>query len=74
MGSFLYQICDNLLTAIVWVIIGDAILSWLVAFEVVNLRNRVVGSIAHTLSAISRPILAPFRRFIPPLGGSISPR
>jgi YggT family protein len=69
MGSFFYEICNGLLSLIVWVIIADAILSWLVAFDVVNLRNRFVGNIAHVLSAISRPVLAPFRRFIPPLGG-----
>ena len=69
MGSFVFEICNGLLGLLVWVIIGDAILSWLVAFDVVNLRNRVVGNIARALDAISRPVLAPFRRFIPPLGG-----
>ena len=69
MGSFLYEICNGLLSLLVMVIIADAILSWLVAFDVVNLRNRAVASIAQGLSAISRPVLAPFRRFIPPLGG-----
>ena len=69
MGSFLLYICDALLSLLSTVIIGNAILSWLVAFDVVNLRNRVVSSIADVLDAISRPVLAPFRRFIPPLGG-----
>jgi YggT family protein len=69
MGSFLLYICDALLSLLSTVIIGNAILSWLVAFDVVNLRNRFVSSIADVLDAISRPVLAPFRRFIPPLGG-----
>ena len=69
MGSFLLYISEGLLSLLSTVIIGNAILSWLVAFDVVNLRNRFVASIAQVLEAISRPVLAPFRRFIPPLGG-----
>ena len=69
MGSFLLYICDALLSLLSTVIIGNAILSWLVAYDVENLRNRFVSSIADVLDAISRPVLAPFRRFIPPLGG-----
>ncbi len=69
MGSFLNFIFDNLLRLLVYVIVANAILSWLVAFDVVNLRNRVVANIAHFLDAVCRPVLAPFRRFIPSLGG-----
>lgn len=67
--NFLFIIISFLLGALVWVLIINAILSWLVAFDVVNLRNRAVAQIASMLDAISRPILAPFRRFIPTLGG-----
>lgn len=74
MGSFLHFIFDQLLRMLAFVIIANAILSWLVAFDIVNLRNRVVANIAYFLDAICRPVLAPFRRFIPPLGGvDISP-
>ncbi|MFC3067985.1 YggT family protein [Phenylobacterium soli] len=69
MGSFLYFIVDALLGLLVWAIIISAILSWLVAFDVINLRNRIVYSIAHFLEAVTRPVLAPFQRLIPPLGG-----
>jgi len=69
MASFLYFILDSILGLIIWAIIINAIISWLVAFDVINLRNRIVYSIAHFLDAVTRPILRPFQRFIPPLGG-----
>ena len=69
MGSFLEFIVDALLTLLVWAIIISAILSWLVAFDVINLRNRIVYNVARFLDAVTRPILRPFQRVIPPLGG-----
>jgi YggT family protein len=69
MGSFFYEICNGLLSLLVVAIIADAVLSWLVAFDVVNLRNPFVANVAQALNAVTRPVLAPFRRFIPPLGG-----
>ena len=69
MASFIYFILDAILGLIIWAIIINAIISWLVAFDVINLRNRIVYSIAHFLDAVTRPVLRPFQRFIPPLGG-----
>ncbi|MBW3558330.1 MAG: YggT family protein [Proteobacteria bacterium] len=74
MGSFLSFIVDRLLYLLMLAIFASAILSWLVAFDVVNLRNRFVASFTRFLDAVTRPVLAPFRRFIPPLGGvDVSP-
>ena len=74
MGSFLYFVIGGLLTLLVWAIIISAILSWLVAFDVINLRNRFVYNVAHFLDAVTRPILRPVQKIIPPLGGvDISP-
>jgi YggT family protein len=57
-----------------FVIIASAIMSWLVAFQVVNLRNDVVRSIWTTLGALTEPALRPVRRFLPNTGGiDISP-
>jgi YggT family protein len=72
--GFINFIVMWLLTALIWAIILNAILSWLVAFDVINLRNRVMYSIAHFLDAVTRPVLRPFQRFVPVLGGvDISP-
>jgi YggT family protein len=71
---FLYFVLDGLLGLLVLAIIISAILSWLVAFDVINLRNRFVYNVAHFLDAVTRPVLAPVQKIIPPLGGvDISP-
>ena len=74
MGQFLYFIVSSLLELLIWAIIISAIISWLVAFDVINLRNRYVYSVARFLDAVTRPVLRPVQRIIPPLGGvDISP-
>jgi len=74
MISFLYFVIDGLLGLLVLAIIVSAILSWLVAFDVINLRNQFVYGVARFLDAVTRPVLRPFQRVIPPLGGvDISP-
>lgn len=58
----------------IWVVIASAILSWLIAFNVVNTSNRFVYSIADALYRVTEPVLAPIRSFLPNLGGiDISP-
>jgi YggT family protein len=58
----------------VWLLIASAILSWLIAFNVVNTRNQLVSAIAEFLSRITEPVLAPIRNALPSLGGlDISP-
>ena len=57
-----------------YLIIASAILSWLVAFNVVNTRNDVVRSVWNFLDAVTEPALRPIRRILPNLGGiDISP-
>jgi YggT family protein len=58
----------------VWLLIAAAILSWLVAFNVVNTRNQFVASIGEFLFRITEPALRPIRNILPNLGGiDISP-
>ncbi|HET6971334.1 MAG TPA: YggT family protein [Phenylobacterium sp.] len=74
MAGFLYYILDSLIGLAIIAIIASAILSWLVAFNVINLRNQLVYGVARFLDAVTRPILRPMQRIIPPLGGvDISP-
>ena len=57
-----------------YLIVASAILSWLVAFNVVNMRNDFVRSIWGFLDAVTEPALRPIRRVLPNLGGvDISP-
>jgi YggT family protein len=69
MGRFLFDILEAILGLMEFAIVVNAIMSWLVAFDVINLRNRFIYQIASFLDAVTRPILRPFQRFIPPLGG-----
>jgi YggT family protein len=74
MGGFLEYIIEALLQLMVLAIIIAAVLSWLVAFDVINLRHPVARQIVVFLDAVTRPILRPIQRIIPPLGGfDISP-
>jgi YggT family protein len=58
----------------IWVIIASAILSWLIAFNVVNTSNRFVYSLAEVLYRVTEPALRPIRSILPNLGGiDISP-
>jgi YggT family protein len=58
----------------VWLLIAAAVLSWLVAFNVVNTRNQVVATLGDFLWRITEPALRPIRAVLPNLGGiDISP-
>jgi YggT family protein len=51
-----------------WAVIGSAVLSWLIAFNVVNKRNDIVRAFAMGLYQITEPALRPIRRMLPNLG------
>ncbi|MBM3506885.1 MAG: YggT family protein [Alphaproteobacteria bacterium] len=73
MGS-LFWLIDTILTLFIWALIISAIMSWLVAFGVLNMHNRVVYMIGDFFHRITEPALAPIRRVLPNLGGvDISP-
>jgi YggT family protein len=73
MNPFLWLI-TTLITLYIWIIIASAILSWLVAFNVVNPHNQVVRTIGETLYRLTEPALRPIRSVLPTLGGlDISP-
>ncbi len=65
---------DTVITLYVYILIASAILSWLVAFNVVNSRNPVVAQIGEFLYRITEPVLRPIRNVLPNLGGiDVSP-
>lgn len=72
-SAFLF-IFDGLISLIQLVLFVWIVISWLVAFDVLNLRNPTVYRISNALERVVDPLLAPIRRFIPPIGGlDISP-
>jgi YggT family protein len=73
MNPFLWLI-DTIITLYIWILIASALLSWLVAFNVVNQRNPIVANLGDFLYRITEPALRPIRAFLPNLGGiDISP-
>jgi YggT family protein len=58
----------------IWIVIAGAILSWLIAFNVVNTHNRFVYQVADLVYRLTEPALRPIRNILPNLGGiDISP-
>jgi YggT family protein len=53
----------------IWIIVIQAILSWLVAFNVVNSSNRFVWSVLNGLDRLLGPLYRPIRRLLPDMGG-----
>lgn len=53
----------------IYLLIASAVLSWLIAFNVVNMRNQFVATVADFLYRITEPLLAPIRARMPNMGG-----
>jgi YggT family protein len=53
----------------IYLLIASAVLSWLIAFNVVNVRNQFVAIVGDFLYRITEPLLAPIRRRLPNMGG-----
>ena len=64
----------NLLNLYFWVVIASVVMSWLVAFGIINGSNPYVQQIGRAISKLTEPLLGPIRRVLPDLGGiDISP-
>ena len=66
--SSLFQILMLLLQVVTWIIIVQAILSWLVAFNVINLHNDFVRQALYALNRMTEPLYRPIRRILPDFG------
>ncbi len=65
----LFGIVDMILQILVWVIIIQVILSWLVAFNVINLHSNFVRTVVVGLDRITTPLYRPIRKIMPDFGG-----
>ena len=65
---------SQIIEIFIWFLIAQAILSWLVAFNIVNTRNNFVNLIGNFLYKVTEPLLKPIRTILPDFGGiDISP-
>lgn len=70
----LLNLIASAITIYVWIIVIGVVLSWLVAFNVVNTQNRFVYTVVDTINRLTEPALRPIRNLLPNLGGiDISP-
>jgi len=70
----LLNLVHTVITIYIWLLIIQAVLSWLVAFGIVNRHNRAVAMVGDFLWRVTEPLLRPIRRILPDLGGiDISP-
>ena len=70
----IFILIDSIITIYLWIIIINAILSWLVAFNILNTQNRFVFSVLDATYKMTDPALNKIRRFIPTFGSiDISP-
>ncbi len=65
----LIQIVHIILTVLWWFIIAQAVMSWLIAFNVINTHNDFVRQLWTVLDRITEPLYRPFRRIMPDFGG-----
>ena len=74
MGSAIVWLVNTVIGLLILLIFVRAIVGWLVQFDIINTRNHVVGQLLGALERITDPLLVPFQRLIPSLGGiDISP-
>jgi YggT family protein len=64
----LLEICQILLNIVWWIIVIQAILSWLIAFNVINTSNEFVRSVWSALGRMTEPLYRPIRRILPDFG------
>ena len=70
----IFILLDSIITIYLWIIIINALLSWLVAFNILNTQNRFVFSILDATHKMTDPALNKIRSFIPTFGSiDISP-
>ena len=65
----LISIVDMLLSIVVWVIIGQVILSWLIAFNVLNTQSGGLRAFVEALNRVTEPLFRPIRKILPDFGG-----
>jgi YggT family protein len=65
----IFEVILVVLNLYIYVLIASVVFSWLYAFNVVNPRNQIVGTIGNALYALTEPVLRPIRNRLPQLGG-----
>lgn len=70
----IYEILQLILSVVFFIMIVHIVMSWLITFQVLNLRQPIVAQIWYGLNNLLEPVYRPIRNFLPNTGGSTSPR
>lgn len=65
----LFSIIDMILQVLVWIIIAQVIISWLVAFNVINTQSNFVRTLLDAFDKMTAPLYRPIRKILPDFGG-----
>ena len=65
----LFSIIDMILQVLVWIVIAQVIISWLVAFNVINTQSNFVRTLLDALDKMTAPLYRPIRKVLPDFGG-----
>lgn len=63
------DLLNFLLSLYVWIIVIQVVISWLIAFEVINTRNPSAANLVRLLERATEPVFKPLRKYVPPIGG-----
>lgn len=67
--AFIGEILLLLLNVCFWIIIVQVVLSWLITFEVINIRNPQAANFVRLIDRVTAPVYRPLRKLIPPIAG-----
>ena len=68
MGS-LFWLINTVIDIYIFIVVAQVVVSWLIAFRVINMQNQFVASIAQVLHQLTEPALRPIRKVLPTMGG-----
>lgn len=69
MGHAIVGLVLAIISLIVFILIVQAVISWLLVFNIINLNHPVARQVVDFLNAVTEPMLRPLRRIVPRLGG-----
>jgi YggT family protein len=65
----LAQLINFMLDLYIYVVVASIVVSWLIAFDVINIRNQQAANLVRLLDRLTDPVFKPLRKYIPPIGG-----
>ncbi len=65
----IYGLISLAITIYIWIILIQVLISWLIVFEVINIKNKQAQNLIELLKKATDPVFTPLRKYIPPIGG-----